>query len=343
MAVLLQTSLILLFLSSSALGSSLTLLNAAETLSNSGYRSMSLTILLISKTLHLQSPTATIFAPSDSAFIRSGQPSLDLFQYHVLPRRLSLETLKTLPRGTRIATIISNESLIVTASPASSDSCISVNHVRIDEKAMFDDGSVIMYGIDEFFNSSVKPIPEPAYPKRSRGSTIEHRGSTVADEPQVCGVHSFGSVANFLRSRDYSIMASFLDAQLMGFSAQTGLTIFAPADEAIDEKPRNITNYSMIFRQHIVPRLLPWKDLLGIDGGTMLQTFSEEFVINVTFSDDVPLLNGASLVYQDMYQSDWLVVHGLNGLLTSPAKQDSMEDSSFSDGYVDPDIHDFGA
>lgn len=207
---------------------------------------------------------------------------------------------------------------------------------------MFDGGSVIVYGIDEFFD----PIPEPDHPKTSRGFSTSagrgHGGSAMADGPQVCGVQSFAPVADFLRSRDYSIMAAFLDAQLMGFSVHSGLTIFAPADEAVDENPRNISNYSLIFKQHIVPRLLPWKDLIGVDGGTVLRTFSEGFVINVTVSDGAPLLNRASIVYQDMYQSDWLVVHGLNGLLTSPANQDSLEDT-FSDGYVGPESHDYGA
>ncbi|XP_015893806.3 putative fasciclin-like arabinogalactan protein 20 [Ziziphus jujuba] len=338
MAVLLLSSLILLLLCSSTLGYSLTLLNAAQMLSNSGYLSMSLTLQLISKTLNLDSPTATIFAPSDSAFVRSGQPSLNLFQYHVLPRRLSIETLKTLPKGTRIPTIVPKRSLIVTASPASSDGFISINGVKIDEKASFDDDSVIVYGIGEFF----KPISKPAAQESSSGAKIGRKGGSIGEGSQVCGVQSFESVADFLRTRDYSIMAAFLDAQLTGFNSQMGLTIFAPVDEAIaEEHPKNISDFSLIFRQHVVPRLLPWKDLIGIDGGTKLQTFSRGFVVNVSVSDGVVLLNESPIVFQDLYQSDWLVVHGLSRLLTSPAEQDSMEDS-FSDGYVGPDSHDYG-
>ncbi|KAH7518905.1 hypothetical protein FEM48_Zijuj09G0220700 [Ziziphus jujuba var. spinosa] len=337
MAVLLLSSLILLLLCSSTLGYSLTLLNASQMLSNSGYLSMSLTLQLISKTLNLDSPTATIFAPSDSAFVRSGQPSLNLFQYHVLPRRLSIETLKTLPKGTRIPTIVPKRSLIVTASPASSDGFISINGVKIDEKASFDDDSVIVYGIGDFF----KPISKPAAQESSSGAKIGRKGGSIGEGSQVCGVQSFESVADFLRTRDYSIMAAFLDAQLTGFNSQMGLTIFAPVDEAIaEEHPKNISDFSLIFRQHVVPRLLPWKDLIGIDGGTKLQTFSRGFVVNVSVSDGVVLLNESPIVFQDLYQSDWLVVHGLSRLLTSPAEQDSMEDS-FSDGYVGPDSHDY--
>lgn len=342
MAVLLLSSLILLLLSFSTLGYHLTLLNAAQMLSSSGYLSMSLTLQLISKTLKLDSPTATIFAPSDSAFVRSGQPSLVLFQYHVVPRRLSIETLKTLPKGTRIPTIIPKRSLFVTASPASSDGFISINGVRVDEKASFDDDSVIIYGIEEFFNSSFRSISKPPQESSLGSKTKNGRKGSIGQESQVCGVQSFEQAADFLRSRDYSIMAALLDAQLTGFNAQTGLTIFAPIDEAIaEEHPRNISDFSLIFRQHVVPRLLPWKDLIGIDGGTMLQTFSRGFMINVSVSDDVLLLNDSPIVFQDLYQSDWLVVHGLSRLLTSPAKQESMEDS-FSDGYVGPDSHDYG-
>ncbi|KAL5581378.1 hypothetical protein UlMin_013820 [Ulmus minor] len=309
-------SLIILSISSSTLSSSVTLSHAAQILSNSGFLTMSLTLQLASKTINLESQSATVFAPANHAFRRSGQPSLHLLKYHIAPRRLPLETLKTLPSGTRIPTMEPDQSLVITASP-SSDGFIAINNVRINEEAIFDDGSIVAYGIDEFFNSSFQ---------------------TVLDQTQITPGRtgeSFVSVADFLRPRGYSIIATFLDAQLVGFQDQTKLTIFAPVDEAIEEYVRNISDYSWIFRRHVVPRLLSWQDLIGFGGGnTMFPTFFEGFSIKVKVSNDVPVLNDhAPVVFQDIYHSDWLIVHGLNGLLNPTSASEESMDDSFSDGY----------
>ena len=79
--------------------SSETILDASEILADTGYLSMSLTLELISDTLFPNSHSLTIFAPSDPAFIATGQPSLPLLQFHFSPIPMSLETLKSLPYG----------------------------------------------------------------------------------------------------------------------------------------------------------------------------------------------------------------------------------------------------
>ncbi|PON95381.1 FAS1 domain containing protein [Trema orientale] len=311
--------------SSSALGSCLTLLSAAETLSNSGYLSMSLTLKIASEALDLQSPTATVFAPADDAFRKSGQPPLLLLRHHVSPQRLPFETLKTLPCGSRIPTMVPDHSLVVTASLAS-DGYISINNVRVNEKAVFDDGSVVLYGIDDFIDSSFRTGLDPASAS-CPGSTTGLKGP-LEDEQLGCPVESFGSVAKFLRSRGYSIVATFLDAQLTGFNDQTKLTIFAPVDQAFEDYVRNISDYALIFRRHVVPRLLSWQDLIGCEARTKLPTFSRGFMINVMVSNDgFPVLNGAPVVFQDIYRSDWLVVHGLNGLLNLSTDKELAQDS----------------
>ncbi|GMN57511.1 hypothetical protein TIFTF001_026610 [Ficus carica] len=220
-------SLTFLSLSSSALcSSSSTLLSAAEILSNSDYLSMSLTLQLAanSKTLAPHSSSATFFAPTDQAFLRSGQPPLLLLRYYVSSSRFPIETLKTLPRGTRIPTLIPDHSLVVTVSP-SSDGYFSINNVRIN-----DDGAVVIYGVDEFVNSPLKISPKAE-------------------------AESFCSVAKFLRSRGYSVIAAFLEAQLMEIgNDRIKLTIFAPDDRAFQEeyaKNTHIGLYMEIFRRHV--------------------------------------------------------------------------------------------
>ena len=332
MLTLLLFSLTLLSLSSSSsstLTYSGTFSNAAKTLLDSDYLSMALTLELVSNTLNLDSPTATIFAPSDPAFVHSGQLPLLLVQYHILPIRLSAEAMKALTSGTSIPTLLPNCSLIVTASH--SDGKVSINNVMIDVKAVYDDGSVIIYGIDKFLNSSFQIAPDLPIP----GPTIPTERNSSSE------VESFGLVSDILRSRGYSIMAAFLDAQLAGPKDQTSLTIFAPVDVAIQEHARNVSDYMLIFRQHVVPRLLSWLDLIKLEDGTVLPTFLKGFEINVTVSGDVPEFNGVQVIFLNMYQSRGLVVHGLNHLLSLSANQVSLGDSS-SDGNVGQNPLDHG-
>lgn len=331
--------ILLSFSSSSALASSATLLSAANTLSNSGYLSMSLTLQLVANAgLELASPTATIFAPPDSVFFRSGPPSLPLLQYHISPRRLSVKTLTYLHRGTKIPTLLPNYTLTVTASPAL-EGYSSINNLQIDANSVLDDGSVIIYGIDQFFNSSFLEVNETP---DQIGAPAQSPVTEIPGEPRRPGPESFGSVADLLRSKGCSIMAAFLDAQLIGFNRKTTLTVFAPVDDAVEDYMRNSSDYSLIFREHVVPRLLTWRDLVALDDGTMLPTFEEGFMINVIKTGDVPVLNDIPVAEQDLYQGRFLVIHGLNRLLTSQQQMVTQEDpvgdqdttTAFTDGYV---------
>ncbi|KAF8390648.1 hypothetical protein HHK36_025175 [Tetracentron sinense] len=345
MATLLLTSLILFSfftLSSPALPSSETILNAVEILSDSGFLSMALTLQLVSQTLIPQSSSPTIFSPSDAAFARSGQPPLILLQYHISPLKFSPENLKSLPFGTTIPTLLSNRSLIVTTS--ASEDQISINNVKINGSVIYDDGSLVIYGIDDFFDPEFQSPPDLA-PEPSPSSTT---GCTAPflDNPSAFGFDSFISVADLLRSRGYSQMASFLDLQLRGFTDQTKLTIFAPVDEVIEEHSGNFSEYSSIFRPHVLPCRLTWSDLVEFDDGTILHTFLEGFTINITRSGDVLLLNGVPVIFPDMYYSDLLVVHGLRQMLTSQAKQEPTGDSfagfNGNDEDRQPDYGEFG-
>ncbi|XP_061368103.1 putative fasciclin-like arabinogalactan protein 20 [Gastrolobium bilobum] len=270
---------------------------AAQTLTDSGFLSMGLTLRLASPTLRLPSPatTATIFIPSDAAFLRSGSLPLSLLQYHILPARLPLQHLTTLPPSTPLPTLLPDSSLTVTASSLSPPQ-LSINNVTVSNTAVFDDGSLLMLAVDDFFNSSslLLLLPESAVPLNT--------------EP-------LAAVSDVLRSNGCSIMATFLETQVAEFNDGTKLTVFAPVDVAVAENVRNIGNYSAIFRKHVVPRLIPWLDLTSLRDETLLPTFSDGFVIRVTVSPSVCELNGVPVKFPDMYRGDLLVVHGVDGLL----------------------------
>lgn len=297
---------------------------------------MALTLQITSKSFNLDSSATTIFAPCDSAFLRSGQPSIHELQYHISPVRLTMDGLNALPVGTKIPTLLPNQSLIVTSSSSTFNPKLSINGVSIQELAILDNGFTVIYGINQFFNYSSE-ISLNLAPATSP-SSITEKGSSVL------GVDSFGPASDFLMSRGYSIMATFLDLQLFGFMNQTMLTIFTPVDEAIEEYAKNVSDYSLVFRGHVLPGLFSWQDLVGLRDGTSLQTFSGGLMINVSRSGDVLVLNGVLVIFPDMYYSERLIMHGLMGLLISTPKEETLGDSfSALNGEDNLNQPDYGA
>ncbi|KAI4313828.1 hypothetical protein L6164_026778 [Bauhinia variegata] len=124
-----------------------TILDAVDILFDSGFVSMALALEVISKTLLSQSSSLTIFAPSDYAFRRSGQPSSDLLRFHFVPLPLPQQSLWILHASSKIPTM-SSRSLTVTTSP--SDHTISLNNVRVSGTPIYDSGLFLIYGTEVF-------------------------------------------------------------------------------------------------------------------------------------------------------------------------------------------------
>ncbi|XP_057956580.1 putative fasciclin-like arabinogalactan protein 20 [Malania oleifera] len=318
MATLLLFSLILLsIISFSSPLSSQTLLSAAAVLSVSGFDSMALTLQLVSDTLIPSSnQNVTIFSPPDAAFAQSGQPSLSLLQFHFSPRSLSQHRLQSLPYGAKIPTM-SGHSLRVTTSE--SDRQISLNNVTVNGSPVYDDGSLIIFGIEKFFDPKFR-IPAPI---RKASTILQCR-----KDPNDSGSFSFGEASGLLRSTGYSVMASFLDLQLKALKDQANLTVFAPIDEGMIDNASNFSEYSSLFFRHVLPCKFMWSELGNFDDGTTLRTSLEGFRIDVTKSGDVVLLNEIPVTFPDMYSSDWLVVHGLREILTMPERPEAPAESS---------------
>ncbi|XP_057962232.1 putative fasciclin-like arabinogalactan protein 20 [Malania oleifera] len=331
MAALLLFYLILLSaLSLSSSLSSQTIQNAAAVLSDAGFDSMALTLQLASDSIIPSSnQTVTIFSPSDSAFAQSGQPSLSLLQFHFSPLTFSLQSLQSLPFGTRIPTMFPGHSLAVTTTEF--DDQISLNNVSVDRSPIYNDHFLIIYGIHSFFdlkfelkefNPSVSPIP--------------NLDCIATEVPNVSGSFSFDEPLEFLRLTGYSVMASFLDLQLMKeFKDQTKLTIFAPIDGVMINHVGNFSEYSSLFLRHVLPCKLKWTDLGNSDDGTKLPTFLEAYTIDVTKSGDAVMLNGIPIVFPDMYFGDWLVVHGLHEILPAPETPEHEAESLWEIGEIE--------
>ncbi|XP_028757778.1 putative fasciclin-like arabinogalactan protein 20 [Neltuma alba] len=293
------------------------ILDAADILLDSGFISMALTIEVVAKTLLLQSPSLTVFAPSDSAFGKTGQPSLDLLRFHVAPMPLPAQSIRLLPSGAKIPTMFDKNSLVVTTPP--SDRRISLNNVRVNISPIYDDGFVIIYGIERFFDPNFKYVPphRRSHPNPACGATNETVSSSNSSKEAVRALNAGG----------YSVMASFLGMQIS--IDETPMTVFAPADNAVVSHLGNFSDYPSFFLRHVVPCKLLWNDLVDLSDGSEIPTYLDGFSINVTRASGILVLNGAQVFFPNMFYNNELVVHGVNDVLATDEKtQEAAESSS---------------
>ncbi|KAK9052222.1 hypothetical protein SSX86_028850 [Deinandra increscens subsp. villosa] len=309
-------ALLLAILSFTAALPSETIANAADTLSNSGYVAMSLTLNLVSGSLLSQTTSATIFTPPDSIFADSGQPPLSLLQLHISPLLFSLSSLRSLPPGTRIPTMSSGNYLTVTQ-PAFSDQ-VSINNVSIAGSPVFDDGSLIIFGIENFFDPDFQISDAPVQIDSFNDCQRSYGGDRN---------FSFHDAGNVLISRGYSVMASFLNLQLLGFISKPSLTLFAPVDEVLVDYSDRFPDYPSLFLRHVLPCRISWKELANIGNRTNLNTHLDGFGISVTRSGVKLMVNGVPIAFPDMYYSDWLVIHGISEALSLPEPSEDVDDS----------------
>ncbi|KAJ8747762.1 hypothetical protein K2173_013070 [Erythroxylum novogranatense] len=308
--------LLLYFISLSSAIRDGTLLTAADILSSSGYLSMSLTLQIISKSEAPDSPSLTIFSPTDQAFVLSGQPSLSLLRFHFSPLYFSLTTLKSLSTGSKIPTLFANHSLVVTSKVYDNSDIISLNGVKIHGSPLYDDGSLVIFSVDHFIDPAFEvegPAPAPGVLRGING------GCSVNGDNG--GQYSFDEAIGALRSKGYSVLASFLELQLVGLMDRNlRITVLAPVDEALESSAGNFGKYSSIFRRHVVPCKILWRELVGFNDGAVLETYMEGFRIRVTRSGDILMLNEVPISCPNLYQNEWLVVHGLQGMLEETEK-----------------------
>ncbi|KAG6601841.1 hypothetical protein SDJN03_07074, partial [Cucurbita argyrosperma subsp. sororia] len=101
---------------------------------------------------------------------------------------------------------------------------ISLNNVTVDKPPLYDDGSLIIFGIEKFFNPFFESWD--VYTKRIIRPDLDCRSSSIQSDP-------IGPLAAVLRNRGLSVMVSFLELQFLGFHKEPALTIFAPPDGSL--------------------------------------------------------------------------------------------------------------
>ena len=103
--------------------------------------------------------------------------------------------------------------------------------------------SLIIYGTNSFFD----PFFQISDPIRIYGSKIDLR-CVNPSETAAAAQNSFGEASEVLKSKRCSVMAAFLEMQLLTY--QTALTVFAPVDAAVANRTGDLSQYASLFRRH---------------------------------------------------------------------------------------------
>lgn len=175
-ACFLFLTLLLLLLLPSDLSSPQPIINInkqqlSNTLSQKGYIAMSLTLDLTLKTILLSSSNTTssftIFCPLDKAFYSSKypQPPLTLLQYLFSPLKLERQTLQSsssYPVGSKIDTLLPGHPLVVSAFHKKTGQ-VSINDVKVTDWEIYNDGRVIVHGVEDFLDPAFQTLLYPQY------------------------------------------------------------------------------------------------------------------------------------------------------------------------------------
>nr|DAD45477.1 TPA_asm: hypothetical protein HUJ06_003707 [Nelumbo nucifera] len=143
-----------------------------KALSDSNYLTMSMTLELALSNLiptheffnNKDIKTLTIFCPSDKAFMspnfKYAGPPLTLLRYHVALAKLDREVLETSQlHWSKVDTLLPGHPLVVTSVNGHG----SINGVKISHWNLYNDGHVIVHGVEDFFDPAFQTIWFPQY------------------------------------------------------------------------------------------------------------------------------------------------------------------------------------
>nr|DAD45516.1 TPA_asm: hypothetical protein HUJ06_003746 [Nelumbo nucifera] len=143
-----------------------------KALSDSNYFTMSMTLELALSNLipthgflnNKDIKTLTIFCPSDKAFMSPNfkyvGPPLTLLRYHVAQVKLDREVLETSQlHWSKVETLLPGHPLVVTSVKGQA----SINDVKITHWNLYNDGHVIVHGVEDFFDPAFQTIWFPQY------------------------------------------------------------------------------------------------------------------------------------------------------------------------------------
>ena len=163
----------------------------SNALSDKGYLSMALSLQLALKSNLIPSEVSddntrvTIFCPPNKAFseLKYPQPPLTLLQYQISPSELNREALESsLGPDAKVHTFLSGHSLVITTEPGSRET--SINEVKITEWDVYNDGSVIVHAVEDFFDPAFQTLRHPWYDDdNDKVIKNDERGPSQKEDP----------------------------------------------------------------------------------------------------------------------------------------------------------------
>ncbi|CDP03640.1 unnamed protein product [Coffea canephora] len=291
----------------------------ATILSALGFRDLS--NVTANASLSLTAPS-TVFAPTDSSLLTCPSCSLPLLlQEHSLPGLYSFHFLRNLAFGTKIETFARNRCLTITASPiinpsdAVSTRKIFVNGVEITKPDLFDNGLVIVHGIQGFM-SHLSPT----------SCTIEKMTTLAYPDPppptaEFLVMRSMLKEAMAeLRVRGFSLVALAMRVKYPELADLKSMTLFAIDDGSIFAGGGGHA-YVTDLMFHIVPnRILKGSHLMSLPLDTVIPTMErgQELVVT-TAGGGGPLspmrINYMKIKSLDLVSNKRIVVHALSNPL----------------------------
>ncbi|PIA32544.1 hypothetical protein AQUCO_04400026v1 [Aquilegia coerulea] len=174
--------------------------NIVKAVSDAGYHAMSLTLELTLPTLISSAltdnntiNTITIFCPPDEAFLPSKyyrQPPITLLKYHVALVKLERKDFEAVhPLHTKINTLLHGHPFVVTTSSHTGNP--SINGVEIKRWNIYNDGHVIVHGVENFFDPAYQTI---LYPKYDGKVSEDSNTSTMITSKALSKFQEYGRV-----------------------------------------------------------------------------------------------------------------------------------------------------
>ncbi|KAI3513760.1 hypothetical protein L1887_11895 [Cichorium endivia] len=160
----------------------------------------------------------------------------------VILGRILLGMIQALTFSTILTYLKENKTREIVFPVKDSPDQVSLNNVKVVGSPIFDDGLLIIFGIENFFDPNFTTSATPAQLPSFNDCETSYSGDKT---------FSFHDAGNILISRGYSVMASFLKLQLLDFLSQPSLTLFAPADKVMVDYSSRFPDYPSLFLRHV--------------------------------------------------------------------------------------------
>ncbi|KAL3531332.1 hypothetical protein ACH5RR_010654 [Cinchona calisaya] len=287
----------------------------ATILSTLGFQELS--SVTTNANLSLITPT-TIFAATDSTLLTCPSCSLPLLlQEHSLPGLYTLHFLRNLAFGTKIETFAPDRCLTITASHINPSDAVAtrkvfVNGVEITKPDLFNNGLVIVHGIQGFISHL-----SPASCTVEKMTTLAYPDPPPPTAAFLIKHSMMKETMAQLRFRGFSLVALAMRIKYPELSDLKSMTVFAIDDASIFAGGEGHA-YVTDLMYHIVPnRILQGSHLMGLPSETVIPTMERgQKLVITTAGGGGPLapmrINYVKIKNFDLVSNTRIVVHALS-------------------------------